>query len=80
MTSSNNRKRNIKPTAAEIRQAWLTIKEKAAAGDVVACIGLIQLSQDQAEPSELAEAGQQMLDANKELREVVAEVIEALNK
>lgn len=78
---TSNRRPQIKPTAAEIRQAWLTIKEKAAAGDVAACIGLIQLSQDQAEPvSELAQAGQQMLDANAELREVVAEIIEALNK
>lgn len=80
MTGSNNRKPNIRPTAAQIRQAWLTIKEKAAAGDVAACIGLIQLSQDQPPVSELAEAGQQMLDANAELRSIVAEVLEALNK
>ena len=43
MTPTNNRKRNIRPTAAEIRQAWLTIKEKAAAGDVQACASLIEL-------------------------------------
>ena len=81
---TSNRRPQIKPTQTEINSYYRKLKQAADGGVLYAMAELIKIDimtkQDQAEPSELAVAGQQLLDANAELREVVADVIEALNK
>ena len=42
------RARKLEPTAADIRQAWKTIKERADGGDLQACEILIRLNQQSA--------------------------------
>jgi len=83
MTSSNRRPQ-IKPTQTEINSYYRALKTAADGGVLYAMAELIKIDimtkQDQPPVSELTQAGQQMLDANEELREVVAEVLEAFKK
>lgn len=80
---TSNRRPQIKPTQTEINSYYRKLKQAADGGDLYAMAELIKIDimtkqQDEPVISPLAQAGQQMLDANAELREVVAEVIEAL--